>query len=154
MHRKFIALIVSTAIAITGASLAAQPAKADDTTRVLAGIAALALIGAAIRDSQRKRVVVTRQQNVYSGPTYRRPPAPRPVYRQHVRRDLPSSCILPVPANHSGRIVLGQTCLQRNAVNTAVLPRQCRENFWNGRKWRSGYNSTCLYGQGYRISRR
>lgn len=161
MHRKFIALIVSTAIAITGLGLAAQPARADETTRVLAGIAALALIGAAIRDAQRKDRVVTRQQTIYSGPTYQ-PPAPRnhvhakrrPAYGQHVRRDLPNSCILPMPANRNGQVVVGEICLQRNAVNTAELPSNCRVSFWNGRKWRSGYDSTCLYNRGYRVAHR
>jgi len=43
MHRKFIALILATAMAITG--LSAAPARADgDTARIFAGLALLAII--------------------------------------------------------------------------------------------------------------
>ena len=77
-HRSFIALIsaLSLAVAITGAS--AAPARAgDDTARVLAGIAALAIIGAAIEESRDDRAHVVQQRKVI----VHQPP--RHVYRSH-----------------------------------------------------------------------
>lgn len=99
MHRKFIALISGLAltVAITAASTA--PARADnDAAKVLAGIAALAIIGAAIDNNNRptvveRRVIVRPPRPVYAPPrqVYVAPPRPvfvqprRPVYVQPQR---------------------------------------------------------------------
>ncbi|WP_417726794.1 hypothetical protein [Roseovarius sp.] len=53
MHRKFIALIVGTALAVT--SLTTTPAQAQsrgETTAIIAGVAALAILGAAVADDR------------------------------------------------------------------------------------------------------
>ena len=50
MHRKFIAFIISTAVAVTALSAPAR-ADTDDIARALVGIAALALIGKALSDN-------------------------------------------------------------------------------------------------------
>lgn len=69
------------AIAVSFASFSATPAKADnDTAKIIAGVAALAIIGAAIADNRNDRRYVTRYNNRYYDPYYR---TKRQVYRQH-----------------------------------------------------------------------
>jgi hypothetical protein len=50
-YKGFITTLMAAAIALTGA--AAKPAKADDTAKIIAGVAALAIIGTAIAKSKR-----------------------------------------------------------------------------------------------------
>ena len=156
MHRKFIALIVSAAVAVTGISLVAAPARADETARVLAGIAALALLGAALQSSRAKATVEMttttpgwKPPSPGHGPSHMRPP------RQAARFVLPQYCLLPTPRYQGGSALMGERCLYRHygPKRTAQLPAQCRATFWNGRKWRSGYDPTCLRGKGYVIRR-
>ena len=54
MHRKFIAFIIGSAMTVT--SLAASPVEARDrgeAAAIIAGVAALAIVGAAIADNNR-----------------------------------------------------------------------------------------------------
>ncbi len=52
-YRKFIAVILAAAVAVTG--LTAAPARADDkTAQIVAGVAALAIVGLAISKSKSK----------------------------------------------------------------------------------------------------
>lgn len=71
-----------TAIAISFASFSATPVKADnDTAKIIAGVAALAIVGAAIADNRKDRRYVTRYHNQnYYNPYYG---YPRKAYRQH-----------------------------------------------------------------------
>ncbi len=155
MHRKFIALIISAAIAVTGISLVAKPARADETTRILAGIAALALIGAAIRNSRESSVQVT----TTATPTWQPPmpkyrhPLPPPPTPKVSRFVVPQYCLLPTPRYGANDTLVGEKCLRRYYGRTAQLPGQCRTTFWNGRRWRTGYDPTCLRGKGYVIRR-
>ena len=55
MHRKFIAIILGAALAVTG--LSTTPVRAQDrgeTAAIIAGIAALAIIGAAVSNDRKK----------------------------------------------------------------------------------------------------
>ena len=53
-HRTFISIILAAAIAVTG--MTAAPARADnDAAKVIAGVAALAIIGAVIAEERKDR---------------------------------------------------------------------------------------------------
>ncbi|MEM8539088.1 MAG: hypothetical protein AAGF56_14655 [Pseudomonadota bacterium] len=66
------------AIAIAFAGLSAAPARADnDTAKIIAGVAALAIIGAAISENRKDRRHVTRY---YNRPAY------NPYYNHHQRK--------------------------------------------------------------------
>ncbi|MEO0371611.1 MAG: hypothetical protein AAF231_09175 [Pseudomonadota bacterium] len=66
------------AIAIAFAGLSATPAKADnDTAKIIAGVAALAIIGAAISENRKDRRQVSR---------YHQRPAYNPYYKHHQRK--------------------------------------------------------------------
>jgi len=55
MHRKFIAIVLGAALAVTG--LSSAPVRAQDrgeTAAIIAGVAALAIIGAAVASDRKK----------------------------------------------------------------------------------------------------
>lgn len=146
-HRKFIAFVVCLSLAITGFS--AVPARADeDVAKVLAGLAALAIIGAAIKDSRDndRKDYVSRQPN-YTPPAYK----PRPVPSRVARYDLPAKCQREY-RGFGDRKLLSNSCLQKNYRHAARLPQQCRVTFWNGKRNKTAYKSRCLTRQGYRIT--
>jgi len=141
MHRKFITLIVATALAITG--LSAVPARADgDTARLLAGLAALALIGVAIRNKND-------QQHV----THNYTPPPRPLPPKINRLDLPQQCLRSHWVNGRQRNLVGAGCLKKNYTYNRSLPYACQRGYWDGNQTRTGYVPRCLRKRGYRFSR-
>lgn len=82
MHRKFIALILTAALCITGLSV--LPARADQqgTVRAITGLAALALLGLAIHHARNKDDPPTVSSHV--------PPRPQPA---PARFELPRKCL-------------------------------------------------------------
>lgn len=83
MHRKFIALIIGAALTVT--SLTAAPAQAQnrgETAAIIAGVAALAIVGAALADD-RKRDRNRRNDYVARGHGYQQPYyAPKRQHKQ------------------------------------------------------------------------
>lgn len=150
MHRKFIALIVASAVAVTALSTA--PARADehDVAKILAGLAALAFIGVAIehnRDNDQPTAS-------YSGRTPPRPIRPRPLPPQVSKYQLPQHCLHRYSVNNGHRRLFGKRCLNNNYRHTASLPYACQFQFKDGRETRTGYEPRCLRERGYRFARR
>ncbi|MEX0327484.1 MAG: hypothetical protein AB3N07_02080 [Ruegeria sp.] len=162
MHRKFIALIVATAVAITGIS--ASNARAADARDILGGLAAIAIVGAAIHhysNQERK----DRAQTVTRAPRYeyQKPKKnvrkkakknhynARPLPDRVARYDLPQRC-LRTYKNYSGsRPLLGPSCLNKYYKHAGKLPNQCKVGFWNGKQVKRAYEPACLREYGYRI---
>ncbi len=158
MHRKFITLIVATAIAVTGFGTQVRAGE-KDVAKALAGLAFLAIIGAAIHDSNKDKPVVSSRNPKpdYRRPTHRhhRAVKPRPLPPHVARKILPRSCLRTFETGHRNQIkVLGRECLNRTYGYTQKLPRTCAERVWSRRGARSGFNVHCLQQNGYRISRR
>lgn len=148
MHRKFIALILATALTITG--LSAAPARADgDTARLFAGLAALALLGAAIQSNRDKHPVT----HYYSSPPKHSKP-PRPALQPITRRDLPRHCLRTRPVNGGHRKLVGARCLKTNYAFNGSLPYACQLGYSDGNRNRVGYEPLCLRERGYRFVRR
>lgn len=146
MHRKFIALIVGTAIAVTMFSTA--PARAgDDAGRIIAGLAALALIGAAIHQYERNRD----DQVTSSVRTYPTHPRTRPLPRHVARYDLPRSCLRRPYGNGRGSALVGERCLNQTYRHAGSLPAACRVSVRDGRHRRDGFDVGCLRARGYRL---
>ncbi|MEX0319862.1 MAG: hypothetical protein AB3N21_18040 [Ruegeria sp.] len=150
MHRKFIALIVSTAIAITG--LSASQARAADPHDILGGLAAIAILGAAIhhydkkRDRERARHDYRIRDYPDPGPVTRRPLPPRVA-----RYDLPQRCLRTFKRYSRHHPLLGQKCLKRHYRHANSLPKSCKVGFWNGERVRKAYEPRCLRQHGYRV---
>ena len=162
MHRKFIALVLSAAIAVT--SLSAAPARADDTEKWIAGAAALAIIGIAIHEENKKKRKRHAQQQYYynnhgqsythghAGPTVYQQPKPQ-VY--HNPKLLPGKCKrIGVLQGHQVR-GLGRGCLKRHNINVQALPQQCKYKLYDPKtnERRVIFGGRCLRDQGYRLAR-
>lgn len=156
MHRKFIAFILGSSIAIASATTAA-PARADgDFLKALAGFTALAIIGKSISDAQNK-------PTTYVAPKQKQPihqVAPRaskvrPLPQAVRRFDLPRNCL------HSYRVrgqrdfnVYGARCLRSNFAGFNALPQQCKTHFRVSGQRRAAFDPSCLNNFGYRVARR
>ena len=173
MHRKFILLILSAAIAIAGVS---APARADgnDAAKLFVGIAALALIGKALKDDDDRRTV---SRNTYSPHYYDTPHPntvrpniirpniihpkvvhpkvvhPRPVPPRVSRYDLPGQCLRNYRVNHDNVRLLGAACLRKNYRQVNALPYACQLQISGRSGSQTGYEPACLRERGYRIAR-
>jgi MYXO-CTERM domain-containing protein len=151
-HRKFIAVILATALAITGVS--STPVQAGDNTgKIVAGLAVLGVLGAALhrhntRDRRRSQEVVTRPHRPTPGPQ------PRPLPPRLGRYDLPAQCVKYFPNFRDGRSLVARGCLKRNYGSVHALPQSCKVTFWNGNKNRTAYKPRCLKNHGYRLVNR
>lgn len=145
-HRKFIAFIVATSIAITGFS--AAPARADeDVAKFIAGMALLGILGAAINDARKDDHTVTRPYHPPHHPGGHIRPLP-PKLRHY---DLPAHCVQYFPRYSRNTPLASNACLRRSYGSTQKLPRACKVRFWNGKKHRSGFKPGCLRNHGYRM---
>ncbi|MEL0438474.1 hypothetical protein [Phycobacter sp. K97] len=148
-HRKFITLVLSLSLAVTGFS--AAPARADeDVLKFIAGAALLGILGAAINDARHDRRA---NPSVVTPP---RPPhpGPRPLPPHVAKYDLPAQCVRYFPRYSNTRTLLGQKCLRKNYQYMHSLPQSCRVTFWNGQRNRAGYKPRCLQRKGYRLVQR
>ena len=174
MHRKFILLILSAAIAIAGLS---APARADgnDAAKLFVGIAALALIGKALKDDDDDRLTVSR--NTYRPRSYYTPHSntvrpnvvrpnivrpnivhpkivhPKPVPPRVSRYDLPRQCLRNYRVNHDNVRLLGAACLRKNYRQVNALPYACQLQISGRSGSQTGYEPVCLREHGYRIAR-
>ncbi|MFD0910578.1 hypothetical protein [Ruegeria arenilitoris] len=151
MHRKFIALVVATAVAITGVS--ASQAKAADAHDILGGLAAIAIIGAAVNhyNKEKRKERVTRQNNYVHQPQNVRPDHIRPLPRRVARYDLPQRCLKTYNGYSKKRPLLGPNCLEKHYKHANSLPQQCKVGFWDGKKVKRAYEPACLRQKGYRV---
>lgn len=160
MHKKFIALIVATAITITGVS--ASQARAADAGEILGGLAAIAIIGAAVnhyQKEQRKEEVSRKYEKKYYAPkakkhhhkSHAKKHRTRPLPKRVARYDLPQRCLRKYGSYHGKRPLLAPNCLKKHYKYTNSLPNQCKVGFWNGKKVKRGYEPACLRHHGFRV---
>ena len=160
MHKKFIALIVASAVAITGIS--ASQARAADVEDILGGLAAIALIGAAVKhfdDKSKKNNVTHNYNHIYKAPQKHvhtrpkhRPYHVRPLPPRVARYSLPQRCLRTFKGYSPNQRLLGQTCLGKHYKYSNSLPNQCKVRFWNGKQVERAYHPGCLRQKGYRVS--
>ena len=152
MHRKFIALIVATAIAITGVSV--SQARAADARDILGGLAAIALIGAGVhyynKEKSQARVSRTQPPVYHANPSKPQYPV-RPLPRRVAKYDLPQKCLRTYEKYSTKRPLLGPNCLSRHYKHANSLPQECKVGFWNGNKVKRAYEPACLRHHGYRV---
>lgn len=175
MHRKFIATIAATAIAIT--AIGSTPAVADeyDNGRLLAAILGLAVVGKIIHDNKKDKNRSNYDYRheprvIHKEPVQRHRieprPLPRRVERQHDyverrhnqrradRKLLPGQCFRTFDT-WDGRVrMFGRKCLQNNYRFADRLPRHCLTAVRTDRGKRRGYEARCLRREGYRLAHR
>ncbi|MEX0338429.1 MAG: hypothetical protein AB3N11_05250 [Arenibacterium sp.] len=149
MHRKFIALIVSAALAGTAFAAPAR-ADTDEIASALFGFAALALIAKALTDRNKNDIE-------FAQPTYRpapKPIRPRPLPPAVSRFDLPAQCLRSYQVNRDRIRLFGAGCLRRHYRFSGSLPYACQFQFNQNNRSYTGYEPLCLRERGYRIARR
>jgi len=164
MFKSFIAGI--TAISLTFASttpLQAQNMNRDDVGKLIFGLAAIAVIGAAIdqnNDRDRRAAQSTpvrdegrwgdmnranRWSNLNRGQQQR---------GRNSRRALPRSCLQTVETRFGNQRFFGKRCLERNYQYVRTLPERCAVRLYTTNGPRRGFDPFCLREQGYRSDRR
>ena len=151
MHRRFIALVVTATLVITGATASSARADDYDAARIIAGIAALAIIGKAINDRNDRKDTV--QQHIYRAQPQPHL-TPRPLPGRVSRKVLPAQCVQIVDTPNRAVRVLGARCLERNYRHANALPRQCARQVQTNRGLRWAYGAPCLRRNGYQIAAR
>jgi hypothetical protein len=151
LHRSFIATILAASLAIT--SFSAAPARADnDAAKIIAGVAALAIIGAAVADARqndRGKVIYPQAQGYGHAKPYHK------GYKPHVSQNRYNHAgVIPLrnahqPQRHgyqrqgyqghgyghgkrhgaANRVVLPQACLIRDGGGHAVYSARCLERW-------------------------
>lgn len=169
MSRKFIALIVAASLTVTG--ITASQAQAGDkrTRNLIVGAAALAILGAAIaeQDKRHNHGYVGTQNPRPRGhshprhdPKYgyhdrdRRNPfahgprsgvTPRPLPPRAQFAPLPNQCLRSFHGRGGGTFQLyAARCLNRNYHAAHSLPQNCRQDVRLRNGHFRGYNPACL----------
>lgn len=168
-YRSFISIVLAAAIAVT--SVTAAPAQAggrDDAAKWIAGVAALAIIGAAIADDRRDKKRAARQRSYtdhdqYKNHGHAHNHSKKKHYnngyghknhyksqRRHNPYALPAQCRRQIHTRHGDIRGYGRKCLLDNYSSFNTLPHDCVVQGWNSNgKKRSVYHRRCVRNYGY-----
>ncbi len=152
-----------TALSLTLA--AAVPAQAqgmnrEDVGKLLIGLAAVAVIGAAIeenRDRNSDRSTPVHDRHDWNG--INRNNDWSDLNRQHSsnrdrHRALPHGCLRTVETRFGNQRMFGKRCLERNYRHVNSLPDRCAVRIYTNDGPRRGFDPLCLREQGFRTDRR
>lgn len=119
----------------------ARASQNNDVGKLIFGLAAVAIIGAAIDANNRRPELVVAD--------------PQPRERDHDRirsnrvEPLPAQCRVQVPGRHGVTEIYGQRCLNRNFSRADRLPEVCAVRVQGEHRDRRGYAPDCLRQFGY-----
>lgn len=158
MLKPIIAGITALSLTLaTATPSAAQGLDREDVGKLLVGLAALAVIGAAI-DENRDRdsgtsVSTTRQ---WSGINHSADWSGLADHHDRVvsnRRVLPNACLVSVETRYGTQRMFGSRCLENNYRHASRLPERCEVRVFTNRGPRTGFDPQCLREQGFRSDR-
>lgn len=131
----------------------------DDVAKALAGLALIAIVGAALADNNgRAQVQVTppqtypnRREDVRGHDDHR-----RDNWGHNARRvaPLPEACSIELSRHGETRELYNSRCLRRTYANFDALPSDCQTTYHQNGHSRNGFNASCLRQYGYRAERR
>lgn len=136
-----------TALSLGFAAPAQAAPQGDDLGKLIAGIAAVALLGAAIDASSRGNATVTLTNPRTPNRNAHRN-SNRSGYHAQVG-PLPSQCLVNVPTRRGITQIYGSRCMSRNFERANRLPEVCSVTLEGARRDRSGYVPDCLRRFGY-----
>jgi len=177
MFKFLSAPVLAVSIALTGFTTTPVRADNDDFAKVVAGFAALAIIGAAISDSQnsKKKTVkkkVVKKKKPKAVVHHHRPHKPKhhahnrghhtkhhqprarhyqPDYSSKV---VPGRCLKTYNTHRGQRRGFGQNCLARHGIYRSALPRFCKTGVTIRGNNYSIYTQRCLRNEGFQVSYR
>ncbi|MFP4044799.1 MAG: hypothetical protein ACLFTP_09580 [Rhodosalinus sp.] len=146
MLRQALALVAAAALA--AGALAPSPARAaseEDIAKILAGLAALAIVGKALSDRDRddddKPPVIAPHR-----------PKPKDHYRpRHDAKTVPVRCLRTYETRQGVRRVVMRGCAERTVAEPWKLPRQCLFRVQTRHGPAEVYGGRCLRKSGYRL---
>ena len=148
-----------TALSLTIATVApaqAQGLSRDDTGKLLIGLTALAVLGAAINNNDRDKEPATQvhdrdqwsQQGRGNGHGWGN------LNHQNNRRVLPGECLRGIETRFGTQRMFVQRCLERNYRQVNSLPARCAVRVYSNDGPRQGFDPLCLREEGYTSDRR
>jgi hypothetical protein len=176
--RRFTATLASTALALALMTATAVPARADrqsdNIAKVVAAVAAIAIIGSALNEKDGRRAhspAVVPPARIIPGPRddryNNRGDDRHDDWRDndnYDRRDdrasrydrrapvLPAECAIELRDRYRSSIAYTERCLRRSGLDR--LPRQCEVSFEGRGHDRTAYDQNCLLNSGFRTQRR
>lgn len=159
MFKPLIAGIAALSLTLaTAMPTYAQGMNREDVGKLLIGLAAVAVIGAAIEENRdRPRSTPVHDTNQWSG--INRNNDWSGLNRQHrhsrdARRALPHACLRTVETRFGTQRMFGRRCLERNYRHASRLPERCSVRLYTSDGPRNGFDPLCLREQGFRSDRR
>ena len=163
MFKPMIAGITALSLTLATATPSyANSLDRDDVGKLLFGLAAVAIVGAALdnreqrRDRARERARDRTPEPVQRGIDPNRTWADlnREQGQRNARRALPQSCLRTVETRYGAQRLFGQRCLEQNYRHVNRLPDLCEIRVYTNTGPRRGYDPLCLREQGFRSDRR
>ncbi|MEO1641093.1 MAG: hypothetical protein AAFU41_17790 [Pseudomonadota bacterium] len=158
MFRPLIAGLIALSLTLTTAAPAQAEMDREEVGKLLFGLAAIAVIGAALdrRDQEEDRQTEVHETPSWSGINSG---SWSDLNRQHQqatdqRRLLPHRCLTGVETRFGTQRMFGRRCLERHYAFASRLPERCAVQVYTGNGPRRGYDPLCLREQGYRSDRR
>jgi hypothetical protein len=156
MLKSLIAGVAALSLTLASAApAAAGNLDREDVGKLLIGLAAVAVIGAAIeqnRDDTRSTPV--HHNNGWSGINRNNNWSNLRRNNNNSRRVLPHDCIRRVETRFGTQRMFGKRCLERNYRHVSNLPGRCAVRVYTDNGPRRGFDPQCLREQGYRSDRR
>ena len=161
MFKPLIAGITALSLTLaTTTPLHAQGMNREDVGKLLIGLAAVAVIGAAIeenRDRGRDQSTTVHDRPQWNG--INRNNNWSDLNHNHrtsrdARRVLPSACLRNVETRFGTQRMFGKRCLERNYRHASRLPERCAVRLYSSNGPRQGFDPHCLREQGFRSDRR
>lgn len=153
-----------TALSLTFATVApaqAQGLSREDTSKLIIGLTALAVLGAAInnnndRDKEPARQAHDRNDRDRWAPQSHgnRGHGWGNLNRQNNRWELPGECLRGIETRFGTQRMFVQRCLERNYRHVNSLPARCAVRVYSNDGPRQGYDPLCLREEGYTSDRR
>ena len=159
MFKPLIAGITALSLTFaTTAPLQAQSINREDVGKLLIGLAAVAVIGAAIEENRDRTRSTPVHDNHRSSEITRNNSWSDLGRPQQTNRDarlvLPSACLRNVDTRFGTQRMFGKRCLERNYRHASRLPERCAVRLYTNDGPRSGFDPLCLRDQGFRSDRR
>ncbi len=150
MMKSLIVTVTALALA-TATPASAQGIDREDLGKLLIGLAAVAVIGAAIEENRDRdeSTQVHDRHNDNSWSDINRGNNWSNLNRNN-RRVLPRECFRRVETRFGTQRIFGKRCLERNYRHVNSLPNRCAVRIYTDNGPRRGFDPHCLREQGYR----
>jgi hypothetical protein len=154
MLKPMIAGVTALSLTLATASpLQAQGLDREDAGKLLFGLAAIAILGAAL-DSRDRRGPEVETVSRGIDPNRSWSDLNRETRYDNARYTLPGRCLRNVDTRFGSQRMFAQRCLERNYHDTNSLPARCAVRIYTDNGPRRGFDPHCLHEQGYRSDRR